>query len=389
MAIWFSDENTSHLPLKTRTDMNDPISFLEIFFSEGETSLRNRARKSKAGTVLWKYVACMGVFFLAGMLIWHITGQSPLHRLSVMMDKEDYRSATALAHNILLKTPDNKNVRNMSEESLLKEAIRQGWMARLENKRFKEARVILAKLNQEIPNISKTAKTLTALNWITDLEQYAAEREPESQVIMFQDEIPIESLLKEWKSYKDEVRHVLGLLSSYVEKKNAIDDDPIHSIYSHLNMLQNTKSLYLGEIERLKRYIRQELDKDRVSYVASALETFKRKYPGIEGIVSLDEDLAAYIKMEQMIRDKVGANNNSPLQDKDLQKISDIKFHTPVFADKAKQLIAYNRASTGGLPLPREDEQAVSDDADIRKYDEGSISLHGLKILSKSPEDKY
>ncbi len=367
MATWFSDENISHLPSKTRTDMNDPNSFLEIFFSEDAISLRNLVHKSKAGTVLWKYIACIGVFFLAGMLIWHITAQSPMHRLNAMTDKEDYRSAAALAHNILLKTPDNKKIQTIAEESLLKELLRQGWMAKLENKRFKEARIILATLDREIPDISKTAKTLTALNWITDLEQYAAEREPESQIIMFQDEIPIESLLKEWKSYKDEVRHVLGLLSFYAEKKKAVEDDPIHNIYSHLNMLQNTKSLYLAEAERLKRYIRQELDKDRVSYVAQALETFKRKYPGIEGIAALEEDLAAYIRMEQMIRDK------------DLQKISDIKFHTPVFADKAKQFI-----------MPAMQEQPVSDDdANIRKYNEGAISLHGLKILSKSPEDKY
>ncbi|NJL59775.1 MAG: hypothetical protein HC887_09165, partial [Desulfobacteraceae bacterium] len=78
------------------------------------------------------------------------------------------------------------------------------------------------------------------MNWITDLEQYVAEREPEIPITMFQDEIPVESLLGGWQSDKDGIHHVLGLISSYTDKKQLSEDDPTYYIFSHLDMLQHT-----------------------------------------------------------------------------------------------------------------------------------------------------
>ncbi|NJL59776.1 MAG: hypothetical protein HC887_09170 [Desulfobacteraceae bacterium] len=46
-------------------------------------------------------------------------------------------------------------MQNFAEEALLKEVMAQGWLNKLNQKQFKKARMILAKLSQEIPDVPK------------------------------------------------------------------------------------------------------------------------------------------------------------------------------------------------------------------------------------------
>jgi len=331
-----SDKGSSETAESQIFTITNPLSFIELFFSEkGE----DNQEKSDNKKYIWYIIGFIALIFANIIFfIWKELPESSDEKLKRLMANEDYRNVLIICNNLLSEHPkDASYLYNIATEATLKDILADRWNDKINTGLFTDARAILTDAANQSRYNPEGLKAVEILNWITDLEEYFFKSDPETPVIIFRDEIQISYLLTQWDKNKKDIRKVLNRIffQSYPveeEHENCNDTELTqHKIYTHLNILQNQKNLYFGVIQDLKKNIQKKIDAGNPDSLISAISEFKRRFPGIGGLDILEADASDYIELFQAVKSEKWSQ---------IQKLSDkIEFQTEFFADNADRLL--------------------------------------------------
>ena len=339
--------------------ITSPSAFLDIFFSKDKTAKRisARERKNALAKLLRILAALLAILMIVGFVRQNIAKSSG-HRLKTLMEEKRHSEYLSSADQMLAQYPENRDLREAAANILLRDILDQGWIVKLNNALFTDARSILANAAGQSRHNPDGLKIVKLLHWITDIEAYFSGRKPEMLLTIFRDEIQIESLLKRWNSDKTDIRHVFKQIM--LQNQSELLQN---SVYSHLDMLQTQKILYFEVIQNLKNSIEAKLDADHLSPV-SVIDEFEHKYPGLGGIKELREDSSNYIRLRQKIRSEQWSEIP--------ELLNKLEFQTGFFTDKVGRLL--------------EGKEMMHISSDFGHTRQGVVLLAKLKLLSsKNP----
>jgi len=278
----------------------------------------------------WYLLGLVGVLLVAGVVSVAIL-ISPERKLRRLMKQERYSECAQVADGILREDPQNEGVCDIAAEALIKEIL-PVWTTQLRDSRFREARELLAGATSRNPHNAHGVKAIGLLAWVTDLEEFFAERNSGAPVNTFRDEGQIESLLERWNKDKNCNCSLLDQMSNYTPSF-AVTQRQIHS---HLNTLKTMETMYVGPTKDLRDKVQQELGADRPRALVSAVDDFRRRHPKVGGTEVLQQDLSNYLALWQAVESKRLAEVSKLLDE--------YQFQTKPFIDKV--------ASIGSSILP-------------------------------------
>lgn len=235
---------------------------------------------------------------------------SPEHELNEMTAQGKYKEGIEFANRILSRKPEErtlkevvttpifkyvlpeyKDLQTLAAEALLKDILPE-WSDKLNNRLFSQAREILANTAEQTRHNPEALKSVELMIWIQDMEQYFSGRSPETPIVIFRDEIQIESLLSRWEQNKNENRRIF----TFIAEQNTSFEAIQKHVYHCLDILQKWEFAYLKPIQEFKNVIKEKLNADRTDALESEINEFRRRFPGIGGLKALDEDLSHYKK---------------------------------------------------------------------------------------------
>ncbi|MDY6950513.1 MAG: FHA domain-containing protein [Thermodesulfobacteriota bacterium] len=278
----------------------------------------------------WYLLGLVGVLLVAGVVSVVIL-ISPERKLKRLMKQERYSECAQVADGILRKDPQNEGVCDIATEALIKEIL-PVWTTQLRDSRFREARELLAGATSRNPHNAHGVKAIGLLAWVTDLEEFFAERNSGAPVNTFRDEGQIESLLERWNKDKNCNCSLLDQMSNYTPSFAVTQ----RQIYSHLNTLKTMETMYVGPTKDLRDRVQKELSADRPRALVSAVDDFRRRHPKVGGTEVLQQDLSNYLALWQAVESRRLAEVSKLLDE--------YQFQTKPFIDKV--------ASIGSSILP-------------------------------------
>ncbi|MDY6987903.1 MAG: FHA domain-containing protein [Thermodesulfobacteriota bacterium] len=278
----------------------------------------------------WYLLGLVGVLLVAGVIS-VVVLSSPERKLKRLMKQERYSECAQVADEILRKDPQNEGVCDIAAEALIKEIL-PAWTTQLEDSRFREARELLAGATSRNPHNANGVKAIGLLVWVTDLEEFFAERNSGAPVNTFRDEGQIESLLEGWNKDKNCNCSLLDQMSNYTPSFSVMQ----RQIHSHLNTLKTMETMYVGPTKDLRNKIQKQLGADEPGALVSAIEDFQRRHPKVGGIEVLQQDLSNYLALWQAAESKRLSEVSTLLDE--------YQFQTKPFIDKV--------ASIGNSVLP-------------------------------------
>jgi len=292
------------------------------------------ARKRK-----WFLSAAAGIgliVFLFGAAVM----TSPEHELNEMTAQGKYKEGIEFANRILSRKPEErtlkelvttpifkyvlpeyKDLQTLAAEALLKDILPE-WSDKLNNRLFSQALEILANTAEQTRHNPEALKSVELMIWIQDMEQYFSGRSPETPIVIFRDEIQIESLLSRWEQNKNENRRIF----TFIAEQNTSFEAIQKHVYHCLDILQKWEFAYLKPIQEFKNVIKEKLNADRTDALESEINEFRRRFPGIGGLKALDEDLSHYKKI--LNAEKIERTT----------LLGQMKFQTEPFIEKAGHL---------------------------------------------------
>ncbi len=255
-----------------------------------EKQLVNRRR-------IWQTasIAALFLFVLAGM---HFNGATE-REIKRLLDQGQYLASASMANDYLAKHPDVKEINDLSTEALLKYVV-PTWTKKLINQQVADAGILLANAKQHSDHNDYGLKILELMGWIGELEKFVTERGAEASIIIFKHEEQLETLLKWWDRDSVSHRHLLSRISSYVPAFERV----YSQVFSHLRALRSDAAIYLSAIKKLKNTIQQKLTADQPEDLISIFQAFAKKYPKLDGIKTLQDDLKNYLKLYSSIQKK-------------------------------------------------------------------------------------
>lgn len=244
--------------------MTNPERFIDLFFSESKPV-------SPAGPK--KKLAVFGVLAatLLAVAILIAWPASPEKKLNSLVEQGKYRECLLLAG----KMPNEKGVRSIVMSAFVKEVVRSGWPVKINRGFFTEARTIPENIGKTTEN-PDVAGAIRALNWVAGIEEHFYNRRPETPVVLLRDEARMESLLNTWDADRKEITGILDRLAGE-------GADIRQRVYAHADTLHRDKFQYLEAIKDLKTGLGNLTDAEAVS----AIDEFRRRYPGVGGIDDL------------------------------------------------------------------------------------------------------
>jgi hypothetical protein len=312
--------------------INNPSSFLDTLLSEDNADKAKvhqyapeQSKKNFFSRNIGWFLFLLGAVLLAGF-IWRAVSTSPEYTLKKLIREGHYSQCLAVANAMLIKEPYNKTLQSLGAEALLKGVLKNGWADLLNNLSFADARVILENSAEKISHNPEGVKLLQVLNWLTDVEEYFAEKSPGMSIVIFRDEIRIEWLLQGWDMNKEDIRRVLQKISAHDDSESLQK-----RIYLCLDRLQAQKVLYFGVIQEFKHAIQKKLEADRPAELLLSIDEFKHNYPEIQGIEAIEADSAKYIQLWHAVKSEQW-NEVRSMADK-------FQFHTAPFIAKVHQLL--------------------------------------------------
>lgn len=312
--------------------INNPSSFLDMLLSADNAKVHQTApecfkkRTFFSRRIGWYFLFLLGAILLAGLIIWRTIITSPEYALEKLIKEGRYSQCFSAANEMLSRDPDNKALQSIGAEALLKDILKKGWADQLNKSLFADARTILENAALKNSYNPEGVKLLQVLSWLTDAEEYFAEKSPGMSIVIFRDEIRIESLLEEWEMNKEAIRGVLGQIA---DQNNS--ESLQKRIYLCLDRLQAQKVLYFGVIQEFKQNIQKELGADRPGELLLTIDEFKRNYPEIQGVEAIETDSAKYIRLWHAIKSE---------QWNEVRSMADrFQFHTAPFIAKVRQLL--------------------------------------------------
>jgi pSer/pThr/pTyr-binding forkhead associated (FHA) protein len=237
----------------------------------------------------WYLLGLIGALLVAGGISAVILS-SPERKLKKLMKEHRYAECSAVANDILREDSQNEGVCDIATEALIK-AILPDWTTRLRHSRFADARAFLASAAARNRHNPDGLRAIGLLLWVTDLEEFFAERKGDTPLTMFHDEEQVASLMDRWEKERDSNRSLMDQISNYDPSFAVIQ----RQMHSHLNALKTIETMKVEPTQELKETIESLLGADRPEALVATVEDFRRKYPTIGGIEALEKDLSAYL----------------------------------------------------------------------------------------------
>lgn len=255
---------------------------------------------------------------------WIVASRMPEQKLKKLMATGQYVEYVKLADQVLAKNPGNEDIRRVSTEALMR-AILKDFTEALRQGRVESAKEIIGSYAAYTPNNPDAQKTLHLLSWIVDLETYFVQNDPDRPINLFRDEAIIEPIVTQWDENEDDYR----FLMDQMVQRSDVFKSMRGLVYHHLNVLE-LKSIYFDSVKKLNRTIQNKMDGQRNEEILTAIDEYKRKYPGIEGLLELRKEAENYQRLHQLIRSRNVVELST--------YFNTVEFQTPVFKQKVDDL---------------------------------------------------
>lgn len=301
---------------------------------------------------------------LLGVAGFYYLNDNPQGKIDQLIAEGNFMGGLETANQYLALHPGDKVVTEQATKALIRYFIPQ-WDEALQKNDFDASHRILDNAKQKTVNNPAIEPLLDVLGWMTELNQYIADRGGESApVSIYKDETPIEELLHWWDSDLEKHRRTAGEIARI---EPAFEPARTHA-YSLLRLLRSEKATYLDALERFKQTLADQLEMDDLDKFNQSISDFKSKYPHITGIDKLAEDFKNYLPIHDSIR-------SSKLLHA-VEAIDDRQFFTPLF----KKNIARIRAQQ--LP-PDEVVQRYEEARKLWKNGQPEKAIAALEALQQ------
>jgi len=342
--------------------MDNPGLFIDMFYDKNRNENdKQSGNNSGLKKLIFKSVSVVICIVFIILFTWSKVKSSPEFRLRQMLSQGQYDNCIKSALLILEKDPGNEKFQTIAEESFIGKVLNKGWAEKLEKGFFADAQNILTQGNEYIKNNNEVQSIIKLLMWIIDIEEYYFSKKTDTQLVIFKDEILMESLIDRWNNEKAGIRSLFNrfLTQDKLEKIR-------HRVYQHLDMLQTQYYLYYKDILAFKNTIKDRLDTNQHESLASIIDEFHKKYPGIGGTKEINEDMSNYIKIVQAVKSR------QLYECRDL--MSKMNFQTGPFADKIKRILAANG-------LDKENNSPDKSPSIPVEHDYSIVKISELKIM--------
>jgi pSer/pThr/pTyr-binding forkhead associated (FHA) protein len=275
--------------------------------------------------------------------------------LKHLLASGDDEQALVVANAYLARHPTDDAVRTLASVALMKARV-PGWLDALHAGQYDRAAALVGGMKASSAGNPDTAPLIDELQWVGDLEHFAARRGTttaaaggqsgsDAPIRIYGDEARINGLLEHWDDDPSSHQRTLDRIASYVPQFA----DPYALALSHLRKLQSDDSVYVAAIDRLNTAIGTELVRDKPDALIAVLDDYTQRYPRLAGLDSLRDDLRQYIDLLNALL----ARRLTPL----LTQMKQVRFATPPFQAQYRQLAASR------LPLPdvvRQHDEAIA-----------------------------
>jgi pSer/pThr/pTyr-binding forkhead associated (FHA) protein len=243
--------------------------------------------------------------------------------ISSLIDAGDYRRAVVAANAYLNRHHKDRDVGELATEALLK-ATAPAWIRLVMTGDFAGARSDLENARRWSTHNPAAAALIDSMQWVTDVEQFVAERGgPDAPIVMFEQEDKVNSLLDWWETDPNAHYRSLGAIVQEVPEFSELRS----RVFSHQRALQSHKALEFAAIDRLRETLDDKLQAGRAEDLVAVLADFENRYPRIQGTAKLNRDLERYLPIEAQVkaRDWLQASEHLAAAD----------FQTPPFRARA------------------------------------------------------
>lgn len=249
-------------------------------------------RAARWGAVLAAAVAALLLFlFFRG---------APEREMKDLMANGNFARAAAVADAYLERHPDKVRFQAMGTEALMRAEV-PAWIGKLQSRDFNGAEAALARMKTLGAHNADARGLLEELAWIGRLNRFVAGRGGvDAPIRMYADEASIRALLKHWDEDTPAHQRTLDRIASYVPQFK----EPYADALSYLRKLQSDDSVYLAAIDRLNAALATGLASDHPEALQAVLADYAEKYPRLNGMDRLKEDLQQYLELDNAARAK-------------------------------------------------------------------------------------
>jgi pSer/pThr/pTyr-binding forkhead associated (FHA) protein len=243
--------------------------------------------------------------------------------ISTLIETGEYQEA-AVAANAYLETHRNdREVAELATEAMLK-ATAAAWTRFVMSGDYSAAQDALESGRRWSTYNAAAAPLIDSMQWVTDMEQFIAERGGvEAPIVLFEQEDKVKSLLDWWEADPNARHRALGAIVREVPEFAELRSQAL----SHQRALQSHQALEFAAIDRLRDTLVDKLQADSAEDLIAVLAEFESRYPQITGIIKLKSDLNRYLPIEARIRSREWLQAGESLSTAD--------FQTPPFRDRA------------------------------------------------------
>jgi pSer/pThr/pTyr-binding forkhead associated (FHA) protein len=164
---------------------------------------------------LRRWLSLLGALAVAAALAVYQAG-APQRSLQELVDRGDFKAASALAFDQLARDPGNAELRALGTEALLKSAL-PPWIAHLRDRRFDRAAQAVAQMRNSSRNNPDAAPLVAEIAWIGELEQFVSARGgADAPVRNPADQARIRQIVRQWQDEQQAHQRASATIASYV-----------------------------------------------------------------------------------------------------------------------------------------------------------------------------
>lgn len=265
---------------------------------------------------------------VAALLLFLFFRGAPEREMKDLMATGNFARAAAVADAYLERHPDKVRFQAMGTEALMRAEV-PAWIGKLQSRDFNGAEAALARMKTLGAHNADARGLLDELGWVGQLNRFVAGRGGvDAPIRMYADEASIRALLKHWDEDTPAHQRTLDRIASYVPQFK----QPYADALSYVRKLQSDDSVYLAAIDRLNAALATGLASDHPETLQAVLADYAEKYPRLNGMDRLKEDLRRYLELDSAAR----ARALGPL----MALMAKASFSTPPFQARLRVLAA-------------------------------------------------
>ncbi len=301
-----------------------PFVRLRTALREVRAALADDVRKRPRRRWLIGLLAAAG----AGIAVTVYVTTAAQRNISALIEAGEYRQA-AVAANLYLKAHrEDRDIGELATEAMLKGTV-PAWTRHVMSGDFAAARSQLRSARDWSTGNAAAAPLIDGMRWVTDLEQFIAERGgPDAPIVIFDQEDKVNALLDWWETDPNAHHRTLGTIAREVPEFVELRSQA----FSHQRALQSHRVLEFAAIDRLHKTLEAKLQAGKAGELVAELADFERRYPQIKGTAKLDSDLKRYLSIEAQIESRAWLQASAEMQAAD--------FQTPPFRARAAFIAA-------------------------------------------------